>query len=131
MAKERNIPSIKTHIDTSKVGDLPWAIEMMLVRKIKKANRNPRTHPQKQIEEIMESYRRFGVMNPSIVDSQNRLVAGHARLEAAIRLGLTRIPVIRVSHLSKPALRAYALADNKIPEHAGWDRSLLAIEIEE
>ena len=75
--------------------------------------------------------KRFGAINPVVIDDQGRLVAGHARLEAAKQLGLTHLPAIRVSHLSDAELRAYALADNKLAEMAGWDRAELAIEIEQ
>ena len=66
-----------------------------------------------------------------VVDNLGRLVAGHARCEAASLSGLTHIPAIRLSNLSPAELRAYALADNKLAEKAGWDRSLLAIEIQQ
>ena len=59
------------------------------------------------------------------------VVCGHARLEAAKLLGLKRIPVIRITHLSEPEIRAYMLADNKLAEKAGWDREILAVELQE
>ena len=74
---------------------------------------------------------RFGVINPLIVDDRGRIAAGHARAEAAKLLGLRQVPVIRLSHLSETEIRAYLLADNKLAEKAGWDRELLAIELEE
>jgi ParB-like chromosome segregation protein Spo0J len=75
--------------------------------------------------------RRFGVVNPAIVDHSDRIVAGHARAEAAKMLDLKQIPVIRLSHLNETEIRAYMLADNKLAEKAGWDREKLAIELEE
>jgi DNA modification methylase len=66
-----------------------------------------------------------------LVDGRGRIVAGHARVEAARRLKLEEVPVIPIEHLSKAELRAYALADNKIAANAGWDNDLLRIQFEE
>jgi DNA modification methylase len=72
--------------------------------------------------------RTFGAINPIIVDRKLRIVAGHARWEAAKRLKLDAVPVLLVDHLSDDELRLYAIADNRIAERAGWDDSILAIE---
>jgi ParB-like chromosome segregation protein Spo0J len=93
------------------------------------AQRNARTHSKKQIRQIAASIERFGVINPLVADDHGRIVAGHARAEAAKLLGLKHVPVIRLSHLSETEIRAYILADNKLAEKAGWDRELLTIEI--
>jgi len=106
-------------------------IEMVDLRKLRLARRNARTHSKKQIRQIADSMLRFGVINPLIVDDQGRIVAGHARFAAAELLGLTRLPVIRLAHLTEEEIRAYMLADNRLAEKAGWDRELLAIEFKE
>jgi DNA modification methylase len=111
--------------------ELPWPIEMRSPRSLRPAERNARKHSKKQIQQIAESMVRFGVINPIIADDRGRIVAGHARAEAAKLLGLQRIPVIRVSHLNETEIRAYMLADNKLAEKAGWDREMLAVELEE
>jgi hypothetical protein len=110
---------------------LPWPIEMLSPKSLRPGSRNARTHSKKQIRQIADSMVRFGVVNPLIADEQGRIVAGHARAEAARLLGLKLVPVIRVSHLSDTEIRAYMLADNKLAEKAGWDREMLAIELEE
>jgi hypothetical protein len=74
---------------------------------------------------------RFGVINPLVADDHGRIVAGHARAEAAKLLGVKQVPVIRLSHLNETEIRAYMLADNKLAEKAGWDREMLAVELEE
>jgi ParB-like chromosome segregation protein Spo0J len=104
-------------------------IEMMPIERLKKPTRNARTHSKSQIEQIANSMRRYGVINPAIVDGSDRVVAGNGRVEAAKLLGRKAFPVIRVTSLSEGELRAYALADNRLPEKAGWDRGILAIEI--
>jgi ParB-like nuclease domain len=91
---------------------------------------NARTHSQKQIRQIAKSIERFGFCNPVLVDDNNQIVAGHGRVAAAKLLGLDSVPVVRLSHLSEAEKRAYILADNKLAERAGWDRELLAIELQ-
>jgi DNA modification methylase len=104
-------------------------IDMVLLDGLKPANRNARTHSKKQVEKIADSMDRFGLINPIIADARNRIVAGHGRFEAAKLLGLKAVPVIRVTNLSEAELRAYMLADNRIAESAGWNRELLAVEL--
>ena len=91
--------------------------------------RNARTHSRKQIRELRKSFRTFGVLNPVFTDSDNVIIAGHARVQAAMEEGLPTIPCVRVDHLSKDEIRAYMLADNKHAENAGWDQELLAQEL--
>ena len=96
---------------------------------MKPAKRNARTHNEAQIDLLANSILHFGVIRPVVIDDRNRIVAGHGVWEAAKKLGLKRIPVIRVSHLSETQLRAYALADNQLATKSGWDRELLSIEL--
>lgn len=91
---------------------------------------NPRTHSKTQIRQIAESIKRFGFTNPVLVDSDNTIIAGHGRVEAAKLLGLSNVPVIYLSDLSEAEIRAYVIADNKLAENAGWDKELLAIELQ-
>jgi DNA modification methylase len=110
---------------------LPWPIEMLSLRRLRPTRRNARTHSKKQIGEIANSVVRFGFINPIIADSRNQIIAGHARAQAAELLGLTKVPVIRVAHLSEAEIRAFMLADNKLALKSGWDRELLAAELGE
>lgn len=91
---------------------------------------NPRTHSSAQVRVIAASIRSFGFINPVLVDSKDRLVAGHGRLLAAKALGLETVPCIRIEHLTEAEKRAYMLADNKLAENAGWDPQLLRVELE-
>lgn len=106
-------------------------IEIIPVSELKPHPRNARTHSRKQVSQIVASIKRFGFCNPILVDDSNQVIAGHGRLEAAIQLGLSGVPILRLSHLSAAEKRAYLLADNKLAEKAGWDRELLAIELQE
>ena len=91
---------------------------------------NARTHSKKQIAQIARSIKSFGFNNPILVDSLGKVVAGHGRLMAAQQLGLETVPTIRLDHLSPQQLKAYAIADNRLAELAGWDPALLAVEMQ-
>ena len=91
---------------------------------------NARTHSRRQIAQIAGSIERFGFLNPVLIDGSNQIIAGHGRVAAAKKLGLTSVPSLRIEHLSDDERRAYVLADNRLAEKAGWDRELLAIELQ-
>lgn len=105
--------------------------KLVRINDLKPAHRNARTHDKTQIGALVESIKTFGAINPIIVDSSGRIVAGHARWEAAKLLKLDTVPILSVEHLSPDELRLYAIADNRIAERAGWDESILAIEFGE
>ena len=111
--------------------ELPRTIEMLAIRALKPAAGNARTHSKKQVQEVAASVKRFGFVNPLIADDFGRIVAGHARYEAAKVLGLKQVPVIRLRHLNDTEIRAYRLADNKLAQKAGWDREILFEELTE
>ena len=77
-----------------------------------------------------ESIERFGHTNPILIDDGGQIIAGHGRVEAAKLLGIESVPALRLSHLSAADKRAYVIADNRLAEKAGWDRELLAIELQ-
>ncbi|MGE3710788.1 MAG: site-specific DNA-methyltransferase [Hyphomicrobiaceae bacterium] len=106
-------------------------IELISTTELRPHPRNARTHSTRQIDQIVESYREFGVINPIVVDAKNTIVAGHARWLAAQRLNIEALPCVRADHLSETQLRAFMLADNKIASNAGWDEVLLTEELKE
>lgn len=91
--------------------------------------RNSRTHSKKQLHKIAQSIEKLGFNNPVLVDVDNVIIAGHGRVLAAIELGLTEIPTICLSHMTREQIRAYIIADNKLAEEAGWDNEILKIEL--
>jgi DNA modification methylase len=105
-------------------------IEYIPVRELRPYTNNARTHSKKQIQQIANSIAKFGFCNPVLIDDAKQIIAGHGRVEAAKVLGIDAVPTCRLSHLSEADKRAYILADNKLAEKAGWDRELLAIELE-
>lgn len=106
-------------------------VEMAPVTSLKPYAHNARTHSQKQIAQIATSICKFGWTNPILVDEVGGVIAGHGRLEAARQLGISDVPVVRITDLSPAQKRAYILADNKLAEQAGWDADLLRIELTE
>jgi DNA modification methylase len=100
------------------------------VRELLSYPNNARTHSKKQIRQIANSIKKFGFCNPVLIDDEKQIIAGHGRVEAAKLLGIDAVPTCRLSHLSEADKRAYILADNKLAEKAGWDKELLAIELQ-
>jgi 16S rRNA G966 N2-methylase RsmD len=90
---------------------------------------NSRTHDEAQIAQIAASIKEFGFRNPILVDG-NGIIAGHGRILAARKLGLTKVPSIDCSDLTEAQKKAYVIADNKLALNAGWNMDLLKVEIE-
>jgi 16S rRNA G966 N2-methylase RsmD len=93
--------------------------------------RNTRTHSESQVAQIAGSIREFGFTNPILIDNENGIIAGHGRVMAAQKLGLAKVPCIRLGHLTDTQRRAYIIADNKLALNAGWDEEMLALELGE
>src|ERR1700724_3100008 len=106
------------------------AIERVSVQSLKPYPRNARRHSKAQIKQIAASIERFGFSNPVLVADTGESVAGHGRVAAAKLLGIDTVPAVRLSHLSEVERRAYVIADNKLALNAGWDREMLAIEVQ-
>jgi DNA modification methylase len=92
--------------------------------------RNPRTHTEEQVAQIAASIAEFGFVNPVLVGADGVIIAGHARVMAARKLGLGEVPVIVLDHLSQAQRRALVIADNRLAENAGWDEEMLRVELE-
>jgi DNA modification methylase len=105
-------------------------IEQTPIHALRPHRQNARTHSKRQIRQIATSIGRFGFCNAILIDDDLTILAGHGRVEAAKLLGLTSVPTVRLSHLSEEDKRAYVIADNRLAEKAGWDRNLLAIELQ-
>ena len=105
-------------------------IEERRIELLRPYKRNARTHSRKQVAQIARSIERFGFTNPVLVSDDGEIIAGHGRVEAAKSLGLKTVPILALSHLSETERRAYVLADNKLALNAGWDKEILAIELQ-
>ena len=93
--------------------------------------RNSRTHSDDQVAKIASSIKEFGFLNPVIVDGGNGIIAGHGRIMAAQKLGITEVPVVEAAHLTDAQKRAYIIADNRLALDAGWDDEMLRVEFAE
>lgn len=106
-------------------------IEMLATTALKPYEKNARTHSAEQIEKICRSIQEFGFINPVLIDEKQMIVAGHGRVMAAQKLGMEKVPCLRIKGLTETQIRAYILADNKLAEDAGWDDEILRVELEE
>jgi hypothetical protein len=109
---------------------VPFIIQYLPPRELKSWPRNARTHSGKQVKQLAQSIRRFGFTHPVLIDEHKRILAGHGRVRAASQLGLAEVPCIEIGHLSEAEKRAYVIADNKLALNSGWDRKLLADEMQ-
>ena len=105
-------------------------IEYIRPERLRSSPNNARTHSKKQLKQIARSIERFGFVNPVLVSDELEIIAGHGRVKAAKALGLHEVPTVRLSNLSPAERRAYVIADNRLAELAGWDRELLAAELQ-
>jgi len=113
-----------------KTANRPVAVESLAPNALKPNPHNSRTHSKKQIRAIAASIGRFGFNNPVLIDAENVIIAGHGRVMAAKELGLTAVPVIRIEHMNEDDKRAYIIADNQLATRGGWDREILATELQ-
>lgn len=104
-------------------------IEYRPIDALKVYENNPRQHPESQLVKLTASIAEFGFAIPVLVDEDDTIIAGEARVAAARRAGLNEVPVIIAHHWSSAQVRAYRLADNRLAELATWDDDSLAIEL--
>jgi DNA modification methylase len=109
---------------------LRLAIEYLPISVLRPWPSNARTHSKKQIHQIANSIREFGFTNPVLIDSENVIVAGHGRVEAARVIGMSSVPTICLDHLTSQQKRALIIADNRLALNAGWDPEILKIEFQ-
>jgi DNA modification methylase len=104
-------------------------VERWAVARLVPYARNARTHSDAQVAQIAASIREWGWTVPVLVDEEGMLIAGHGRVMAARKLGITEVPVMIARGWSEAQKRAYILADNKLALNAGWDEELLRVEL--
>jgi DNA modification methylase len=92
-------------------------------------DKNARVHSSKQIDEIAQSILNFGFNDPIEIDPNNVIISGHARVAAAIKLGLNTVPVIVHEHMDETHKKAYILAANRIAMSSSWDSAILSNEM--
>ena len=105
-------------------------IEYLPITDIEPYEGNAKKHPEKQINQIVDSIRRFGFADPIAVwGEDNTIVEGHGRLYAAMKMGYDEVPVIRLDELTDEQRKAYGLIHNKLTMNSGFDKDKLEIEL--
>ena len=109
----------------------PESLEQIKTADLIPYAKNAKKHDEAQVAKIAGSIREFGFNNPVLIDQDNGIIAGHGRVLAAQKLGLQKVPCLRLSHLSETQKRAYILADNRLAEiGGGWDSAMLKLELD-
>jgi DNA modification methylase len=91
---------------------------------------NSRTHSDDQINQVAASIKEFGFTNPVLIDSDGGIIAGHGRVMAAKKLGISELPCIELVGFTAAQKKAYVIADNQLALNAGWNLDTLKIELE-
>lgn len=105
-------------------------VEYVPITEIKPYRRNAKLHPQEQIEQIKNSMKEFGNIDPIGV-WHDEIVEGHGRYEALKQMGVKEIPIIRLDDLTDEQRRAYSLTHNKLTMNSDFDLALLDTELAE
>jgi hypothetical protein len=105
------------------------AVEYVPTASLKSYAGNSRRHPERQLSQLMASIRTFGIVMPILTDVGGTIVAGHARVEAARRLRVTKVPVLVTTGWTEAQIRAYRLAENRLAQLGQWDEAQLATEL--
>jgi len=106
-------------------------IKQISVDKLIPYANNARTHDDAQVTQIASSIKEFGFNNPVLIDEGNGIIAGHGRVMAAKKLGMSEVPTITLAHLTDSQRKAYILADNRIAMNSSWDNQLLTLELKD
>lgn len=107
----------------------PLEVTYLRTTSLKPDPRNPRVHSDKHVRQIAQSIESFGFNVPLLIDDQQKVIAGHGRLLAALKLGWDTVPTIRLSHLSESQRTAFLIADNRLTENSSWDKRLLGEQL--
>ena len=91
--------------------------------------RNTKLHSPQQVQNVAESIKRYGFVQPVVVDQDNVIIIGHCRTEAAKLLGLETVPAVKLTDLTEEEVNALRIVDNKTNE-SPWDEDMLKIELE-
>ena len=106
-------------------------IEYIAVEDLKPYGRNNKKHEDFDIGEIAKSIEKYGMIDPVGIWKGNVIVEGHGRMLACKKLGIDKVPCIRLDHLTDEQRREYAIVHNKSSELAKYDFDNLALELDE
>ena len=103
-------------------------ITWMPINQIQPYDKNPRKN-HRTVEKLIQSLKEYGWQQPIVVDIQNVIIVGHARWQAAVKLGMVEVPVSCAADLTETQVRSYRLADNRLSEESSWDAKFLSEEL--
>ena len=109
--------------------DVSMTVVNRPIAELRAYEKNPKAHPEWQIQMLVRSIEEYGWTVPVLVDAEGVVIAGHGRLEAARAMGMESVPTIAIEGLTDDQVRAYRIADNKLTEVGGWDETTLAEEL--
>jgi DNA modification methylase len=108
---------------------MPSQIELWPIERLRPYARNARLHSEHQVAVLAANMLTFGWTMPCMISDDGELISGHGRILAATKLGLSKIPVMRMSHLDEDKRRALRVSDNSVGDLAEWDELNLGLEI--
>lgn len=98
------------------------------IKDLKPYEKNSKKHDQTQIDNVAESIKQFGMVQPIVVDKDNTVIIGHCRLEACKKLKMKEVPCVKLEDLSEEQVKKLRLLDNKLNE-SDWDFELLQDDV--
>ena len=105
-------------------------IKYMDISELKPYVNNAKIPTEEQIKEIKNSIQEFGMNDPIAIWKNNEIIEGHGRLIACERLGIKKVPVIKLDKLTDEQRKAYALVHNQLTMDTGFDKKILEAELE-
>lgn len=106
-------------------------VQEVSIELLKPYQRNAKIHDDHQVQKIAESIQAFGFLSPCLIDNEYNIIAGHGRVMAAKKLGMSAVPCIFIEGLTDEQRRAYILADNRLTEMGEWNSDLVSQELSE
>src|ERR1700719_3321497 len=92
-------------------------LEYVPVTDLKSYGPHARIHGRRKMQLLRNSIRENGgILVPILIERDGTKITGHARVRAAIDLGMSHVPAIVVNHLSQAQIKAFRIADNRLVE---------------
>lgn len=122
---EKRVPELPTGSAS------PLRVQYVPIGQLEAYEKNPRQHSAEQIDKIAASIKEFGWSSPIVVDGTFGIVAGHGRHIAAQQLGMDKVPIVQLKHLTQEQRRALVIAENQLALGSSWNMELLSSELHE
>lgn len=130
--RQQTLQELDRKPDTARNDLLPTLeIEVVPIESLKPANRRVRRRDAAQTKRLGASIAKFGICRPVLVGRDRRIIDGHDIWEEAKALGLDRVPITVVPHLTDSEQRLLSIALNRLAETGAWDVENLRLEVEE